>query len=65
MMRADKFQEQKVWRKALHYRLKICYVIDPLRFSNRLDPHRVEHWMFLAGLEGCVLSSFIIKRLTN
>lgn len=48
------FQKQGSWRKALYYWLKVCYVIDPIRFPDRLDPTRLENLALLATLEGYV-----------
>lgn len=49
---AKRFEEKQQWKEALHFWLKIVYVIDPLQYTNPLNPHRVEHLMSLAQLEG-------------
>ena len=59
---AKKFENEKQWEKALRLRLKIVYIIDPLRYPERLSPHRVEHLMALSQLEGYV---FLGVSLTN
>ena len=48
---AKMFEEKQHWEKALHLWLKIVYVIDPLRYPDRLDVHRVEDLMALSQLE--------------
>ena len=52
---ARRFEDEQQWEKALHYRLKVVYVIDPLRYPDRLNPHRVENLLSLSQLEGYVL----------
>lgn len=56
VMLAKRLEEEQQWEKALHHWLKIVYVIDPLRFPERLNMHRVEDLMSLSQLEGCVPS---------
>lgn len=56
VMLAKKFEEEQHWEKALQYWLKIVYVIDPLRYPDRLNMHRVENLMSLTQLEGYVPS---------
>lgn len=51
---ARKFEDERQWERALHVWLKIVYIIDPLRYPERLNPHRVEHLMALCQLEGYV-----------
>ena len=53
---AKMFEEKQQWEKALHLWLKIVYVIDPLRYPDRLNVHRVEDLMALSQLEAYVLS---------
>ena len=53
-MLAKRFEEEQQWEKALHYWLKIVYVIDPLRYPDRLNMHRVENLMSLSQLEAYV-----------
>ena len=48
---AKRFEDKQQWTEALHYWLKIVYVIDPLQYTDRFNPHRVEHLMSLAQLE--------------
>ena len=48
---AQRFEEKQQWKEALHHWLKIVYVIDPLQYTDRFNPHRVEHLMSLAQLE--------------
>lgn len=52
---ARKLEAEQKWEKALYVWLKIVYIIDPLRYPERLNPHRVEHLMALCQLEGYVL----------
>ena len=51
---ARRFEDEQQWKKALLVRLKIVYIIDPLSYPERLNPHRVEHLMALCQLEGYV-----------
>lgn len=51
---AQKFEKEQQWEKALHHWLKIVYVIDPLRYPDRLNIHRVEDLMSLTQLEAYV-----------
>ena len=51
---AKRFEDEQQWERALHYWLKIVYLIDPLRYPNRLDAHRVVDLMWLSQLEVCV-----------
>ena len=51
---ARRLEDEQRWEKALRIRLKIVYIIDPLRYPERLNPHRVEHLMALCQLEGYV-----------
>ena len=51
---ARKFEDEQQWEKAFRVWLKIVYIIDPLRYPERLNPHRVEHLMALCQLEGYV-----------
>lgn len=51
---ASRFEDEQQWKKALHCWLKIVYIIDPLIYPERLNPHRVEHLMSLCQLEGYV-----------
>ncbi|KAL9102561.1 MAG: hypothetical protein Q9163_002311 [Psora crenata] len=51
---ANMLQSKQQWVKALQLWLKIVYIIDPLRYPNRLNPHRVEHLMSLCQLEGLI-----------
>lgn len=53
---ARRFEEKQQWEKALHHWLKIVYVIDPLRYPDRLNVHRVEDLMSLSQLEAYVPS---------
>ena len=48
------FEEEQQWEKALRLRVKIVYAIDPIRYPERINPHRVEHMMALCQLEGYV-----------
>ena len=48
---AKRLEEKQQWKEALHHWLKIVYVIDPLQYTDRFNPHRVEHLMSLAQLE--------------
>ena len=48
---AKMFEGKQQWEKALHLWLKIVYVIDPLRYPDRLNVHRVEDLMALSQLE--------------
>ena len=54
---ARRFEEEQRWEKALHNWLKIVYVIDPLRYPDRLNIHRVEDLMSLSQLEAYVPST--------
>ncbi len=56
LMLAKRFEEEQQWKKALRYWLKIVYVIDPLRYPDRLNMHRLENLMSLSQLEGYVSS---------
>lgn len=47
----QRFEEEQQWKEALYHWLRIVYVIDPLRYTDRFNPHRVEHLMLLAQLE--------------
>lgn len=58
-----RFREQQSWRKALYYTLKICYVTDPLRYPNRLDPYRLMNLARLVTLEGYASLSCVTDRL--
>ncbi|KAL9129226.1 MAG: hypothetical protein Q9217_002267 [Psora testacea] len=49
---ARKFEDERQWEKALCVWLRIVYIIDPLRYPERLNPHRVAHLMALCQLEG-------------
>ena len=49
---ARRFEEKQQWEKALRHWLKVVYVIDPLRYPDRLSPHRVKDLMSLTQLEG-------------
>lgn len=51
---ARRFEDAQQWKKALQVWLKIVYIIDPLRFPERLNPHRLVHLMALCRLEGYV-----------
>lgn len=53
---ARRLEEKLQWEKALHLWLKIVYVIDPLRYPDRLSVHRVEDLMSLSQLEAYVQS---------
>lgn len=55
---ARRFEDEQQWEKALYVWLKIVYIIDPLRFPERLNPHRVGHLMALCQLEGYVQFPF-------
>lgn len=48
---ATRFEMVQQWEKALHCLLKTVYVIDPLSFPDRFNPHRVEHLVSLCQLE--------------
>lgn len=48
---ARRFEEKQQWEKALHHWLRIVYVIDPLRYPDRLNVHRVENLMSLTQSE--------------
>lgn len=50
------FEDKQQWEKALHLWLKIVYVIDPLRYPDRLTVHRVVDMMALSQLEAYVPS---------
>jgi len=52
---ARRFEIEQQWKKALQVWLKIVYIVDPLRFPERLSPHRVGHLMALCQLERYVL----------
>lgn len=54
VMVAKRFEEVQHWEKALQYWLKVVYVIDPLRYLDCLNMHRVENLMSLSQLEGYV-----------
>lgn len=54
LLLARKFETEQQWGKALKVWLKIVYIIDPIRYPERLNPHRVEHLMALCQLEGYV-----------
>ena len=41
------FKNKQRWGKELQLRLKIMYIIDPLRFFERLNPYQVESLMKL------------------
>ena len=49
---ATRFEEAQQWEDALRLRLRIMYVIDPLCYPERIDPHRVEHLMAICQTEG-------------
>ena len=49
---AQRFEEKQQWKEALYHWLKVVYVIDPMQYTDRFNPHRVEHLMSLAQLEG-------------
>ncbi|KAL8723235.1 MAG: hypothetical protein Q9225_000425 [Loekoesia sp. 1 TL-2023] len=51
VMLAERSEREQQWEKALHYWLKIVYVIDPLRYPDRLNIHRVDDLMSLTQLE--------------
>lgn len=51
---ARRFETRQQWEKALRVWLKIVYIIDPLRYAERWNPHRVENLMGLCQLEGYV-----------
>lgn len=51
---ARMFENEQRWGKALQLMLKIVYIIDPLRYPERLNPHRVKNLMELCQLEGYV-----------
>ena len=53
---AKMFEEKQQWEKALHLWLKIVYVIDPLRYPDRLNFHRVVDMMALSQLAAYVPS---------
>ena len=63
VMLAKRFEEDQQWEKALHYWLKTVYVIDPLRYPDRLNVHRVQHLMSLGQLEGYVFE--ILQSIHN
>ena len=46
-----RLEAEQQWEMALRICLKIVYVIDPYRFLERLNPHRVEQLMALCQLE--------------
>ena len=48
---AGRLEDKQQWKEALHHWLNIVYVIDPLRFTDRINPHRVEHLMSLTQIE--------------
>lgn len=54
IMLAKEFEQEQQWERGLHYWLKIVHVIDPLRYPERLNPHRVNNLMSLCQLEGYV-----------
>ena len=54
---ARKCELEQRWKKALRYQLQIVYLIDPLRYPERLNPHRVDSLMALCQLEGYVVFS--------
>ena len=60
---ARKFEDEQQWGKALCVRLKIVYIIDPLRYPERLNPHRVAHLMALCQLEGYVPLGVLLTKL--
>ena len=49
---ALKFEAAEQWEEALRTRLRIVYMIDPLCYPERINPHRVEHLMALCQTEG-------------
>ena len=51
---ARRFEQEQQREKALQLWLKIVYVIDPLRYPERLNPHQVENLRSLCQLEGYV-----------
>ena len=61
---AKRFCEEQQWEKALQYWLKIVYVIDPLRYPDRLNMHRVEDLMSLSQLEEYV-PTFVLETLRS
>lgn len=62
---ATRFADEQQWKKALQIRLKIVYVIDPLRYPEKLNPHRVYHLMALCQLEGYVPLEFLLADLSS
>lgn len=62
VMLAKRFEMEQHWEKAIQYSLKIVYVIDPLRYPDRLNMHRVENLMSLTQVEGYVPSVLEILR---
>ena len=53
---AQRYELKHQWKKALYYRLKLVYIINPSRYPEQINIHRVEQLMALSQLEGCVLS---------
>ncbi|KAL9045242.1 MAG: hypothetical protein Q9214_001685, partial [Letrouitia sp. 1 TL-2023] len=49
---AKRLEDEQQWDKALRVWLKIVYIIDPLCYPERVNPHRVEHLMALCQVEG-------------
>ena len=58
---AHKFEEKQQWKEALHHCLKIVYIIDPLRYPDRLNPHRVADLMSLTQIEAYVSSTLRVN----
>lgn len=54
---AKRFEDTQRWENALYCRLKVVYVIDPLRYPGHLNPHRVQNLMSLGQLEEYVICS--------
>lgn len=57
----ERYEEEQQWQKALCTRLKLVYIINPLRYPQRIHPCRVEHLMTLSCLEWYVLPVSPIK----
>lgn len=70
---AKRFEDKREWEKAFFCQLKTVYVIDPLRYPERANPHRVESLMALCQLEKYVprsalslgMSSLVLLREQN
>lgn len=49
---AKRLEDEQQWVKALRIWLRVVYIVDPLCYPERVNPHRVEHLMALCQVEG-------------